>query len=322
MALGLPGLRLGHWTDLDALTGCTVVLPPSGNLTAVSVRGGGASTRELALLDPAASRHGEVAAIVLSGGSAFGLAAADGVVAWCAERGIGYAGTGHVIPIVPAAVVFDLGIGDPSVRPGPAAGRAACDAATTDDGPMGNVGAGTGATVGKTGGPELACKGGLGHAVVRAGDLVVGALAVVNAGGDVLDTDGTVLAGTRLPGGPDAAVRAWVQGASPQPPPGQSTTLGLVVTNAAITKQDVYRVAVQAHDGLARAVRPAHTTRDGDTVFALAAPDTPALSGPAAALSVPVDAVAFLAEEALARAIRAAVRAAAAAGGLPAGTPG
>ena len=308
MSLGLPDLAVGHWTDPVGLTGCTVVLPPPGNVASVSVRGGGPGTRETDLLDPDAHVQG-VSAVLLTGGSAFGLAAAQGVVDWCEEKGIGYRRLGgRPIPIVPAAVLFDLGLGSWEARPGPAEGRAACEAATVEDGPMGNVGAGTGATVGKLAGPGYAMKGGLGYAVVARGDLTVGALAAVNAVGDVVDASGSVLAGTRLPGGPDAALHAWEQGLVEPVPPGANTTLALVATNAALTKAQARRLAAQAHDGMARAIRPAHTSFDGDTVFALAVPR----------VTAPLDLVAFLAEEAVAAAIRAAVRAAAPVPGAPA----
>src|SRR5215217_9613829 len=264
MALGIEDLAVGHWTDPVGLTGCTAVL--------------------------------------LTGGSAFGLAAAQGVVDWCERRGLGYGRFGRPIPIVPAAVLFDLAVGDWEARPGPAEGEAACLAAVTADGPQGNVGAGMGATVGKTAGPDHMTKGGLGWAVVEAGPVTVGALAAVNAGGDVLDEDGGVLAGARVPGGARTALRerlANPSGDGEVPvPPGGSTTLGVVATNADLTKAEVHRVAVQAHDGMARAIFPVYTSFDGDTVFALAVPRVPAT----------MDLVAFLAEEALAAAIRAGVR--------------
>ena len=321
MALGLDDLAVGHWTDPVGLTGCTVVLPPPGNIASVAVRGGGPGTRETDLLQPQA--HVEsVSAVLLTGGSAFGLAAAQGVVDWCERAGLGYDRFGGVIPIVPAAVLFDLAVGDWRARPGPAEGEAACAAASAEDGPMGNVGAGTGATVGKTAGPDHMMKGGLGHAVVRLGAVTVGAIAAVNAGGDVVEEDGTVLAGARVPGGAAAALRARLAGPEgageavlPEPvPPGGSTTIGLIATNAALTKTEAHRVAVQAHDGMARAIRPVHTSYDGDTVFTLALPR----------VSASMDLVAFLAEDALAAAIRAGVRAAGEVAGIPAwsgGTP-
>jgi L-aminopeptidase/D-esterase-like protein len=290
-----------------------VVVPAPGNLTAASVRGGGPGTRETDLLQPQAHVEG-VSAVLLTGGSAFGLAAAQGVVDWCERGGLGYSRFGRPIPIVPAAVLFDLGIGDWEARPGPAEGEAACLAASTADGPMGNVGAGMGATVGKTAGPEHMTKGGLGWAVVEVGPVTVGALAAVNAGGDVLGEDGTVLAGARVPGGARTALRELTAPTSdgevrPEPvPPGGSTTLAVVATNASLSKTEVHRVAVQAHDGMARAIYPVHTSFDGDTVFAVAVPRVPAA----------MDLVAFLAEEALAAAIRAGVRAASPVAGIPA----
>jgi len=315
VALGVEDLAVGHWTDPVGLTGCTVVVPPPGNVAAASVRGGGPGTRETDLLQPQAHVEG-VSAVLLTGGSAFGLAAAQGVVDWCERRGLGYGRFGRPIPIVPAAVLFDLAVGDWEARPGPAEGEAACLAATTADGPQGNVGAGMGATVGKTAGPDHMTKGGLGWAVVEAGPVTVGALAVVNAGGDVLDEHGGVLAGARVPGGARAALRERLAAPAgdgevrPEPavPPGGSTTLALVATNAVLTKGEVHRVAVQAHDGMARAIFPVHTSFDGDTVFALAVPRVPAA----------MDLVAFLAEEALAAAIRAGVRAAGPVAGIPA----
>jgi L-aminopeptidase/D-esterase-like protein len=314
MALGIEDLAVGHWTDPVGLTGCTVVVPPPGNLTAASVRGGGPGTRETDLLQPQAHVEG-VSAVLLTGGSAFGLAAAQGVVDWCERGGLGYSRFGRPIPIVPAAVLFDLGIGDWEARPGPAEGEAACLAASTADGPMGNVGAGMGATVGKTAGPEHMTKGGLGWAVVEVGPVTVGALAAVNAGGDVLGEDGTVLAGARVPGGARTALRELLTTPTsdgevrPEPvPPGGSTTLAVVATNASLSKTEVHRVAVQAHDGMARAIYPVHTSFDGDTVFAVAVPRVPAA----------MDLVAFLAEEALAAAIRAGVRAAGPVAGIPA----
>jgi len=313
VALGIEDLAVGHWTDPVGLTGCTVVVPPPGNMAAASVRGGGPGTRETDLLQPQAHVEG-VSAVLLTGGSAFGLAAAQGVVAWCERRGLGYGRFGRPIPIVPAAVLFDLAVGDWEARPGPAEGEAACLAASTAEGPLGNVGAGMGATVGKTAGPDFMTKGGLGWAVVEAGPVTVGALAAVNAGGDVLEEDGTVLAGARVPGGARAAIRERLAEPGPdgeirpEPVPPGNTTLGVVATNAALTKGEVHRVAVQAHDGMARAIYPVHTSFDGDTVFAVAVPRVQAT----------MDLVAFLAEEALAAAIRAGVRAAGPVAGIPA----
>jgi L-aminopeptidase/D-esterase-like protein len=315
VSLGIEDLAVGHWTDPVGLTGCTVVVPPPGNVAAASVRGGGPGTRETDLLQPQAHVEG-VSAVLLTGGSAFGLAAAQGVVDWCERRGLGYGRFGRPIPIVPAAVLFDLAVGDWDARPGPAEGEAACQAAATADGPMGNVGAGMGCTVGKTAGPDHMTKGGLGWSVIESGPVTVGALVAVNAGGDVLAEDGSVLAGARVPGGARTALRERLAvpptgdgEVRPEPvPPGGSTTLAVVATNATLTKAEVHRVAVQAHDGMARAIAPVHTSYDGDTVFAVAVPRVPAA----------MDLVAFLAEEALAAAIRSGVRAAGSVAGIPA----
>jgi L-aminopeptidase/D-esterase-like protein len=202
----------------------------------------------------------EAHAIVLSGGSAFGLASADGVVRYLEEHGIGFDAVVARVPVVPAAALFDLWIGDASVRPSADAGYAACVAAAAGEVAEGNVGAGAGATVGKWAGPSLATKGGLGYASVREDELIVACVAAVNAYGDVLAEDGSVLAGARVaPGVPPVAQPAW-----------PNTTLACVVTNATLSKEDAYRVARMAAGGLARAIRPVYTMFDGDVVFALA----------------------------------------------------
>ncbi|MFA5787166.1 MAG: P1 family peptidase [Actinomycetota bacterium] len=301
MALGIPGLRIGHWQDLAALTGVTVVLPPPGTLASVCVRGGAPGTHETDALAPH-NLVNEVHAVVLTGGSAFGLAAAFGVQSWLEERGIGYRKFDNfVIPIVPAATIYDLGIGDGHVRPGPAEGRAACEAANEEDGPCGNVGAGAGATVGKVAGPDHRMKGGIGWALRRQGELAVGALVVTNAAGDVLDEQGRTLAGTRVPGGLSAMIGHFDQEAI------GNTTNAVIVTNARLDKYGCHRVAVQAHDGFARAIRPVHTLRDGDAAFALASP----------AVEADVDMVCIVAEMAVEAAIRTAVRSAASVPGAP-----
>ena len=309
--LVLPeGFRIGHWTDADALTGCTVVLCPPGTVGSCDVRGGSPGSRELSLLSPEKSMQ-EVHAVLLTGGSAFGLAAADGVVRYLEERGIGYETPWARVPIVPAAVVYDLNIGSATVRPGPEAGYKACTAARAGDVAEGNVGAGTGATVGKWAGagPGTRMKGGFGLAAVHMGDIVVCAAAVVNAVGDIVDPTGRVLAGARAEDGrwlADVDPYAMVTGGIPLQH--ANTTLVVLHTNAALTKVDVYRFAQRGHDGMARAVRPVHTSYDGDLVFALASKQ----AGPA-----PVDVVAEMGAEATALAIRRAVQTAASAGGVP-----
>ena len=273
----VPGLHVGHYTLSGRLTGCSVVLAPEGAVGAVDVRGAAPGTRETDLLDPA-NLVDKVHAVLLSGGSAFGLDAATGVVRWLDEQGIGFeTGYGRV-PIVPAAVLFDLPVvreGDnPTARPNAAAGYAACEAASTAPPAAGNVGAGAGACVGKLFGLNRCMKGGIGNASVRVGPWVVGALVACNAVGDVIDpATGKILAGARTADGQNLldTQRAFLQGErGNRPLPGTNTTIGVVATNAMLTKAQAKRLAMSAHDGLARSIRPAHTTLDGDTLFALA----------------------------------------------------
>lgn len=279
----VPGLRVGHWTDARGRTGCTVLLCPPGTVGGVDVRGGAPGTRETDLLRPG-NLVSEVHAVLLTGGSAFGLDAATGVVRWLEERGIGFDVRVARVPIVPAAVIFDLGVGDPKARPDAAAGYAACERATGGPVPSGPVGAGTGATVGKLLGPQFASRGGLGTASLRVGAEVVGALAVVNAFGDVVDpATGKILAGTRRPlvGGfldTNAQLRSGL-GQLFQAAAGESTTIAVVATTARLDKAQLGRVALMAHDGLARTIRPVHTQLDGDTVFALSCPSPEATAG-------------------------------------------
>lgn len=254
----VAGVRVGHWSDRDAVTGCTVILCPPGTIGAAEVRGGAASTRGTDSLRPG-TRVGELHAVVLSGGSAFGLAAASGVERWLEERGVGLEVGPVRVPIVAAAILFDLGVGDPARRPGPDEGYAACEAASDGSVAEGSVGAGTGATVAKLPDPELGVKGGLGTASRRERDLVVGSLAAVNAVGDVIDRDGRPIATNRAAPGTPVRLDA-----------GANTTLVAVATNARLSRERAFRLTVAGHDGLATAIRPAHTLWDGDTVFALA----------------------------------------------------
>lgn len=282
MITDVPGVRVGHWTDEVAKTGCTVVLFPAGTVGSGEVRGGAPGTREWEVLAPERLVT-RIDAVVLCGGSAFGLAAADGVVRWCEERGIGFLTGAGPVPIVVGAVLFDLLVGASSVRPGPEAGYEACVAATDGWVGTGQVGAATGATVSKWRGREQALPGGIGTASRRVGDLVVGAVLAVNAFGDVVGDH-------RAP--------------SPRPEhdtgrafAAEGTTIGVVATNAALGKVECLRVAQSAHDGLARVVDPAHTTVDGDAVVAAA-------TGPVAA---PVDQVAAEAARVVEAAVRSAV---------------
>ena len=269
----VPGVKVGHFTHAKRPTGCTAVLTERGAVAGVDVRGGGPGTRETDLLKPEASVQ-RVHGIVLSGGSAYGLAAADGVMRFLEEKEAGFPVSTGVVPIVPAAILFDLGLGDSKIRPDASSGYAAAKAATAKSVPQGNVGAGAGATVGKMFGAGRAMKGGLGSASARLpGGLVVAAVVAVNALGDVVDPDSsTVLAGARSEDG-KALVNTMEQirqGVNmPNARTGENTTIGVVAANVEWTQAEATKVAQMAHDGLARAIRPVHMPFDGDTVFAL-----------------------------------------------------
>ena len=314
MALGVEGVRVGMWTDLEHHTGCTVILPPAGAAGGIAVRGGAPGTREAAVLGPAAPN--EVChAVVLCGSSLFGLRAADGVVDWCEAHGIGLELAVGLFPIVGAAVVLD--IRNPEMRRiDRDAGWAACKAASADEPANGSVGVGTGCTVGKEAGLEWASKGGQGSAVRRSGEVTVGALVAVNALGSVLGEDGRVIAGCRAPADrlryphvPLSILRSSGE-AGPVDDAGSisNTVIGCVVTNARLRKSGVCRVADLAHTGIARAVSPAHTSLDGDLLFALATGEVEAS----------VDLVAELAVRAVADAVRQGVRHAQGMPGFPA----
>jgi L-aminopeptidase/D-esterase-like protein len=297
----VAGIRVGHAQNVAARTGCTVVrLPESGAVCGVDVRGSAPGTRETDLLAPTA--HVEVVhAIVLTGGSAFGLDAACGVVAYLEERGIGYAVGSWRVPIVPAAVLFDLNTGDGAIRPDRTMGYAAAAAASANAVAEGAAGAGTGATAGKLAGLDHAMRSGIGTASRTLGDLVVGAIAVANSIGSIYDPEThEKIAGPRAADGTfidEAPLLASY--ARLAPPGGANTTLAIVATNARLRKVDATKVAQMAHDGLARAVIPAHLTRDGDTIFACAT----------GAVDAPLDIVGILAAEAVAEAIARGARA-------------
>lgn len=295
MITRLAGIRIGHATDLTGITGCTVVLCPPGTTGSVDVKGGAPGTRETDAIRPGTSVD-EIHAVLLTGGSAFGLAAAGGVARWLEEREIGFDAGVARVPIVPAAVLFDLAIGDASARPDEAAGYAACEAAAGDDVEEGSVGAGTGATVAKQPDPAAGWKGGVGSASIEEGEVVVSALAVVNALGTVVDEDGAPIAENRNPG---AEPRRW---------PGANTTLAVVATNAALSKERAQLLAQAGNEGISLAVTPAHTMWDGDTVFAIAIGEVDA----------PQRDLEAMASRAAAEAIRRGVRAAAPLGGVPA----
>jgi L-aminopeptidase/D-esterase-like protein len=290
------GIRVGHSTDREGVTGCTVVLCPPGTVGSGEVRGGAPGTRETDLLRPGMLVE-EVHAVLLAGGSAFGLAAAEGVMRYLEERGIGFDTQVARVPIVPAAVLFDLGVGDPKARPGPSEGYAACDRAS-ERVEEGSVGAGTGATVAKVQGLSRAVKGGIGTTSLEEGGAIVGALFAVNALGEIVGEDGEVEIGAR-PGSEGGEE-------SPVPSAG-NTTIGVVATNAKLSKERAQLLAQAGHEGIDLAIRPSHTIWDGDTVFTLA---TGEVEAPQAMLEE-------LAARAVAEAIRRGVRLARGIPGVP-----
>jgi len=314
MALGVDGVRVGVWTAPGAVSGCTVVLPPDGTVGALAVRGAAPGTREAAALSPAGKVdvcHG----VVLAGGSAYGLAAADGVMTRLEAARVGYPVLSAVVPIVGAAIVLDGAVLDPASRPGAAAGAAAYDAASHADPAEGRNGAGAGCSVAKVAGLEHAWRSGQGIAVRRAGGVTVGVLVVNNALGEIVDEDGTWIARARVADHilryPEVdVVRRAQAGAGDDDGRLRNTVIGVVVTDARLTKLQTYRVADLAHSGVARAVRPAHTQLDGDALFALA-------TGTVEVGDAGVDLVAALAADAVAEATRRAVRTATGDGSLP-----
>jgi L-aminopeptidase/D-esterase-like protein len=311
------GLRVGHHTDSRRPTGCTVVIFDSGAVAGVDVRGAAPGTRETDLLNPLNTVQ-SVNAILLAGGSAFGLDAAGGVMRYLEENKLGYRVGPVIVPIVPAAILFDLGLGDPRIRPDAEAGYAACQAAASARAGEGNVGAGAGATVGKMFGMRAAMKSGLGSASISIGDsgLVVGAIVAVNALGDVRDREtGRILAGARAEGEGflDSMAQimegATLAGLHPNQP-GAHTTIGIIATNAALTKSEATKVAQMAHDGLARTINPVHTAADGDTIFAAATGSS--------SVRADITTIGAIGSEAMARAVNRAVRSAVGLAGLPA----
>lgn len=318
----VPGILVGHAQNEQALTGCTVILCEKGAVGGVDQRGGAPGTREVDALHPmhlVTKVHG----VVLAGGSAFGLEAATGVMRYLEEKGVGFDTHVYKVPIVPSAILFDLGIGDPKVRPDAAMGYQACQNASAQPPAEGNVGAGTGATVGKIFGTAQCMKSGIGTASLEIGaGVIVGAIAAVNAFGDVIDpSTGQVIAGVRSRdvgpihlGSPGyfADTMRVMQTLIGRTALGygsrSNTVIGVVATNARLDKEQANKVAQMAHDGLARTIRPAHTMVDGDTIFALATGDH----------NADVNIVGAYAAEVFARAILAGVRAAKPVAGLPA----
>jgi L-aminopeptidase/D-esterase-like protein len=309
----VSGLKVGHYTLEGRPTGCTVVLAEAGAVAGVDVRGSAPGTRDTDLLDPV-KLVPQVHAIVLSGGSAFGLSAADGAVRYLEEKHIGFPFGGSYVPIVPAAVLFDLPVGDGRIRPGPDCGYAASRAASTDPVIEGNVGAGAGATVGKMLRGDRGMKGGIGTAAIELpGGIVVAALVAVNAAGNVMDpSTGQFIAGGRSDDGRSIADLRQLLRTNVRPAgrPMENTTLGVVATNVALTKVQATRLAQVAHDGFARAIYPAHTSVDGDAIFALS---TATHNGAAN-----IDQLGALAADVVAEAIVRAVRAATGIPGYPA----
>lgn len=308
----VPGIRVGHFTLTERPTGCTVILAEGGAVAGVDVRGAAPATRETDLLNPVNAV--QVAhAIVLSGGSAFGLEAASGVMRYLEEQRIGFPFGSSNVPIVPAAALFDLSVGDGRIRPNSDCGYQAARAASVSAVQEGNVGAGAGATVGKFGGGGRAMKGGIGTASITMADgLIVAALVATNSLGDVVDpSNGQIVAGARTQDGKSFAdARVLLRSGAIRFQTGQNTTLGVVATNAVLTKTEATRVAEMAHDGYARAIVPSHTPFDGDTIFTLA---TGAKTGRTEA-----GLVGMLAADVMAQAILRAVRAATSIPGYPA----
>jgi len=308
----VAGIKVGHFTDTRRPTGCTVILCEEGAVAGVDVRGAAPGTRETDLLNPINTVQA-VHAIMLSGGSAFGLDTATGAMRFLEEQGVGFNVGVARVPIVPAAILFDLGVGDAKIRPDAEAGYKACKAAATTAPPEGNVGAGAGATVGKLFGMARAMKSGIGTSAIKLAGVSVGAIVAVNAVGDVFDpSNGKIIAGARSKDGKSLlnSMAALLRG-EPLPPlmAGTATTIGVVATDAVLTKVQASKVAQMAHDGLARAINPVHTAYDGDTIFALA---TGKSSKPAN-----VTLIGALAAEAMTQAVVRAVRAARGIAGLP-----
>lgn len=267
----VAGIEVGHFTDPRRPTGCTVIIAREGAVAGVDVRGAAPGTRETDLLHPS-NLVDRVHAITLAGGSAWGLDAASGVMQWLEEQGIGLPVGYGLVPIVPAAVLFDLPVGNPKIRPDAHAGYQACVAASKRPPEEGNVGAGAGALVGKIFGLENAMRGGIGHASLTVDGITVGAIVACNAVGDVLDpATGKILAGARAANGTLLNSRqALLAGLAPKPVlAGTNTTIGVIATDAMLTKAQAHRLAQVAHDGLARSINPVHTMSDGDTLFAM-----------------------------------------------------
>jgi L-aminopeptidase/D-esterase-like protein len=308
----VQGVKVGHFTESRRPTGCTVLLFEKGATAGVDVRGGEPGTRETDLLNPVNTVQ-QIQAIFLAGGSAFGLDVASGVMRYLEEHRLGFAMGDIIVPVVPGAILYDLELGDAKVRPTAESGYKACQAATTERVPEGNVGAGAGATIGKMFGPKQAMKSGLGSASIRVGDtgIVVGAIVAVNAVGDVIDPKtGQIVAGARKADGSgfmDSMAR--IREGNGVRADGANTTIGVVATNVALDKAQATKIAQMAQDGFARTINPSHTPSDGDTIFAVATGANSARANPGA--------IGALAADVMARAVLRAVINARGIAGLP-----
>jgi L-aminopeptidase/D-esterase-like protein len=311
----VPGIEVGHFTDTRRPTGCTAILFRKGAVAGVDVRGAAPGTRDTDLLNPVNTVQ-QIHAIMLSGGSAYGLETAAGAMRFLEEHGIGFHIGNQIVPIVPAAILYDLSVGDGHIRPDAAAGYAACKTASSGAVAEGSVGAGAGATVGKFFGPRSMMKSGLGTASLAIGStgILVGAIVAVNAVGDVVDpATGRIIAGARKPDGTgfiDTMARLREGKGSGEIEAGRNTTIGVVATNAIFDKAQMTKIAQMAHDGLARAINPVHTTMDGDTLFAA--------STGTAKPTMDHGVIGAIAAEVMAQAVLRAVRMATAVLGIPA----
>ncbi len=306
----VPGILVGHAQDFKGGTGCTVIISENDAVCGVDIAGGAPGTRETDCFKPVnLVQHAN--AVYLGGGSAFGLAGADGVMRWCEENGMGIDIGECVVPIVPGAVLFDLKFGDHKARPDSDMGYRACLAASSAETSMGNIGAGTGATIGKARGIDGVMKGGLGTASIKVGSLIVGAIAAVNCFGDIVDENtGEIIAGTRPASGSkfEGALKYLKEAAfTGINPISSNTTLGVIATNALFAKPEATKVAMMTHDGFARAINPVHTIYDGDSIFCLATGE----------IRADITAVGTLAAKVMSKAVINGVKAAKTAFGIP-----
>lgn len=306
----VPGILVGHAQNEKGGTGCTVIIAENAAVCGVNVAGGGPGTRETDALNPV-NLVQSVNAVYLGGGSAYGLSGADGVMQWCEENGKGFDVGVGIVPIVPGAVLFDLPVGDYKVRPDAKMAYTACQNASADESRLGNIGAGTGATIGKSRGKDGIMKGGLGTASIKVGEVIIGAIVAVNCFGSIIDpSSGKVIAGVRPETGDEFEEPTYYMKqliSSGINPLGGNTTIGLIATNAKLSKAQATKVSMMAHDGFARTINPIHTMHDGDSIFTLS---TGEIEGD-------VSAIGAIAAEVMSEAILAGVKAAKSAYGFP-----